>query len=303
LKNDPGLFTGYRLDCGGNFVRLFGFCNHQNTKGEIMALIGMAIYDTPENGRDLMTEATLNSLVDTVDFDRHRLVCVVNAATERTISAIADMGGRLDSDHFEVIYCATNVGTARAVNRAWLLREPGEHAIKMDNDVVINYPLSNHCWVDIMEDAIRRDTQIGIIGLKRKDCIEDPEHPNEFYRSTIKRLPHQPGERHIIVEQVSHVMGTCQMYSSALLDKIGYLYQPGLYGWDDVLAAVRCKVAGFYSCFLPGIDIDHIDPGGTPFQGWKEDQAWHDNPERNRLEAGYKNGTIPIWYGPNGEQR
>lgn len=268
-----------------------------------MALIAMAIFDTPENGRDWMTEATFQSLADTVDFSRHRLICVVNAATERTISAIADMGGRLDSDRFEVIYWATNLGTARAVNRAWLLREPGENCIKMDNDVVINYPLSNHDWVDIMEDAIRRDPQIGIIGLKRKDCIEDPEHENEFYRSVIKRLPHQPGERYIIVEQVNHVMGTCQMYSSALLDKIGYLYQPGLYGWDDVLAAVRCKVAGLYSCFLPCIDIDHIDPGTTDYQPWKEQVAWADNPERIWLEAGYKSGTIPIWYGPNGEQR
>lgn len=266
-----------------------------------MALIAMAVYDTAQNERAWMTAETLDSILATVNFDRHRLFVVINAATEETLDAInaasRDLGDKLD-----VIYSDENVGTARAINMAWVHRLPGEHAVKMDNDVRINSRGLLSSWVDIMEESIRRDPRIGIIGLKRKDCWETSDHPNDFYRSEIIRLPHLPGQRWIDVERVNHVMGTCQMYNSALLDKIGYLYQPGLYGWDDVLAAVRCKKAGFYSCFLPAIDIDHIDLGGGSYAGWKHVRASLDNTERQRLEDGYKAGTISLYYGPKGEQ-
>lgn len=259
-----------------------------------MALIAMAIFDTPENQRAPMTRQTLESLYRTVNFSRHRVILVINAATEETSDAIIYFGRQI-GDALEVIYLEQNVGTARAINKAWQKRQPGEHAVKMDNDVVI------HCadWADEMEDAIAAAPSIGIIGLKRKDCWENPEHENPFYRSTLKMLPHTPGHRWRVVEQVNHVIGTCQMYSDSLLEKIGYLYQPGLYGWDDVLAAERCAAAGYISCFLPHIDIDHIDPGATPYQGWKERTAWEGKAEVDRLREGYKNGSIAIYYGPN----
>jgi hypothetical protein len=85
------------------------------------------------------------------------------------------------------------------------------------------------------------------------------------------------------------------MFNSALLDKIGYLYQPRLYGFDDSLAAIRCQVAGFYSCFLPHIEIDHIDTGETAYQGWKQKHAGEDMAEYNRLKHGYMDGSINIY--------
>ena len=53
-----------------------------------MALIAMAIHDTPENGRDKLTERTLESLMQTVDWSRHRFFAVVNSATDRTADAL-----------------------------------------------------------------------------------------------------------------------------------------------------------------------------------------------------------------------
>jgi thiaminase len=85
------------------------------------------------------------------------------------------------------------------------------------------------------------------------------------------------------------------MFNSALLDKIGYLYQPRLYGFDDALAAVRCEVAGYASVFLPHIEIDHIDTGETAYQGWKEKHAGEDMAEYNRLKDAYRKGTRPIF--------
>jgi hypothetical protein len=75
------------------------------------------------------------------------------------------------------------------------------------------------------------------------------------------------------------------MYSSKLLEKIGYLYQlGGLYGFDDALASVRAHVAGFSTVFLPHIDIDHIDPGTTEYQQWKESYAGERMDAFNRMK-------------------
>lgn len=249
-----------------------------------MALIAMAVWDTEENGRTEYTARTIDSLYQTVDTRKHRIIVVDNGSCEATKKLLAS------NSRIEVIRLHENIGTAKAVNKAWQLRKPNEHCIKMDNDVVIHV----NVWADQMEEAIRRDPSIGIIGLKRKDCWEKPSR-DDFYKSELYMLPQVTGEPWVVVEKVNHVMGTCQMFNSALLDKIGYLYQPRLYGFDDALAAIRCQVAGFYSCFLPHIEIDHIDTGETSYQGWKEKHAREDMAEYNRLKNGYINGTIPIY--------
>lgn len=248
-----------------------------------MALIAMAVFDTEENGRSEYTLETLKSLFWTVK--GHRIVVVDNASCEETKRILRDC-----ANFIEVITLTENVGTAKAVNKAWQLRKAGENCIKMDNDVVIH----QSGWVEQMENAISKDPTIGIVGLKRKDCWEEPSR-TDFYKSELQMLPHVAGEPWVVVERVNHVMGTCQMFSSELLDKIGYLYQPRLYGFDDALAAIRCQVAGFYSCFLPHIEIDHIDTGATAYQGWKEKHAGEDMAEYNRLKNGYYSGTIPVY--------
>jgi len=256
-----------------------------------MALIAMAVYCTEENQKDELLRQTLYSMYDTVDFKKHRLILSINSTTSKTMKMLE--AAKILTP-FETIINDTNIGTAEAINKAWQLRKEGENCIKMDDDVVIY----QSGWIEQMEDAISRAPQIGIIGLKRKDCIECVEHEDEYFRSKLWQLPHIGGQRWINVEEVHHVMGTCQMYSSALLDKIGYLYQPKLYGWDDVLASARSRAAGFKNVFLPHIEIDHIDEGKTPYQAWKEKHAGEDFPLIHKLMDGYKNGTESIYYNP-----
>jgi len=260
-----------------------------------MALIGMATYCTEQNNRAPLLKQTLNSLLQTVDFQKHRIFIIVNSAVPESVDAIFQFGKAV-GPALEVIYPVENIGTARAVNKGWKHRMPGEMAIKMDDDVVIR----RSGWVDEMEEALSRMPRIGIIGLKRKDLLESPNATDQAFRSSLHEVPHKPGEKNIYVEVVNHVMGTCQAYSPALLDKIGYLYQPGLYGFDDSLAGVRCKVAGFVSCFLCGIEIDHIDPGGNQYTQEKRDIAGRDMAEYHRLKNGYQNGTIGIYYDADG---
>ncbi len=234
----------------------------------------MCCYDTEENNRTQYTKRTLQSLMSTVNLTKHRIHVIDNASCKATKQVLKDF-----EPCITVHTNGQNLGTARAVNIGWKHRQPGEHAIKMDNDVVIH----SNGWVEEMEEAIMLDPKIGIVGLKRKDCWEKPNHENPHYKSTLELLG---GVNHkwIPIEKVNHVMGTCQMYNSDLLDKIGYLYQPRLYGFDDALAAIRCQVAGFYSCFIPHIDIDHIDTGETTYQGWKEKHSGEDMNAYNQIK-------------------
>lgn len=261
-----------------------------------MSLIAMTVYCTEENQKDDCFEASLESVYNTIDLREHRIILCINAATEKTEKTIAAMeekfGVRIYTGAFTVIRNDRNLGTARAINKAWERRQPGEHCIKMDDDIVIRQT----GWADEMEEAIRRDPLIGQIGLKRKDCWEWPGHPQADWRSELIMLPHQAGEKWQIIEKVKHVIGSCVMHSSALLDKVGYLYQPSLYGYDDVIMSHRSYIAGFYSCFLPHITIDHIDDGETPYQGWKERHSAEQTQGVIDLVHDMIKGKKPIYY-------
>lgn len=231
-----------------------------------MALIGMAVYSTEENKKDDCLYKTLSSLVSTVDFNSHRLMLSVNAATDRTRDILSVFGEFIDG----IFYNEENIGTARAINKVWSQRSPGEHLVKMDDDIVVN---GYYGWLDEMEEAVRRDPLIGQIGLKRKDCWENVNHPDPDYKSELIQLPHTPGERWMVVEKANHIIGSCVLHSSALVDKCGGLFQYGHYGYDDVIYSWKTRAAGFYSCFLFHVPIDHIDQGLTPYQGFKERSA------------------------------
>lgn len=53
-----------------------------------MALIAMAVYDTEENKRAKLTYRTVECLLKTVDFNKHRLFIIDNASCEESNSYI-----------------------------------------------------------------------------------------------------------------------------------------------------------------------------------------------------------------------
>ena len=255
-----------------------------------MALIAMVVYDPPGEPRTQLMMGALCSLIHTVNPERHRLILVSNGITDQSRELI-DKAVKCP-----IIETGGNIGTARAINRAWQLREPGEHCLKVDSDVLIHEP----GLFDKLEECVARDPQIGIIGLKRKDCVENPwANEGDWTHSKLHMLPHTPGETWLIVEKVQHVMGTCCLFNSALLDKIGYLVQAGRYGFDDALAAIRCQQAGFYNCFYPHYNIDHPDPGGTRYQSWKESESSKRMNRYFQIANEYRSGARSIYSGPD----
>lgn len=259
-----------------------------------MALIGMAVHDTEENGRSKFTQETILSLLDTVDLEQHHLVIYNNGSCKETLHFLQSLV--IDEMHLNIklLSDVVNIGTANAINQCWRHRKPNQYLIKMDNDCVVNFT----GWVDELEEAIERDPQIGIIGLKRKDLLENPFRAiGDMFRSELRMLPHQLGQRWIIVEDVHHVMGTCQMYNHRLISKIGGMYQmEGLYGFDDTLASVRAHLTGFKTCFLPHIEIEHIDPGGTDYSKWKQDYAGERMQLFNETKNKMASGEMPIFF-------
>jgi GT2 family glycosyltransferase len=256
-----------------------------------MTLIAMAVYSTSENEKDDCLEQTLQSLKQSVDFGRHRLMLSVNSLTSATEDIINEYEGVIN----KVIYNSTNIGTAEAINKAWAHRAAGENAVKMDDDVVI---VNNTTWVDEMDEAIKRAPGIGVIGLKRKDLIQNPWHPDPHYKSEMVMLSHKLGERWIVVERTADIIGTCTMYSSALLDKIGYLKQLGLYGYDDNISCHRAHLAGFYNCFLNHIEIEHVDKGGNDYAEWKHSHSGEFTPLFVDYVHGLISGKNSIYYNP-----
>ena len=235
----------------------------------------MAVHDTEENGRLSMTKRTLRESI----YPTAIVPWVINNGSYSEATDFLrdeERAGRIN-----LINLPSNIGTAKAVNLGWSQRKPGQHCVKMDNDVIIY----STTWYLELQAAIQSHPDIGIIGLKRPDLWERPDHPDPFYRSVIDGP----------IEYVNHVMGTCQMFNSALLDIIGYLYQPGLYGFDDSLASYRAHIAGFRTAFLPHIRIDHIDHGHTPYQGWKESKALSEMAAFNVIKSEYKSGQRPIY--------
>ena len=247
----------------------------------------MAVYSTAENKKDWQLKKTLESLSNTVDFSSHDLVISVNGATEETGNILFEYRDIID----DIIHNGDNLGTAKAINKVWAKRLSGQHCVKIDDDVVIH----ELDWIDQMEEAIKREPKIGIIGLKRKDLIEHVNHPDLNFKSVLLQLSHEPGQRWMVIERVRGVMGTCKMVNSALIDKIGYLYQPTKYGFDDSMYSCRSDLAGFINCFLPHIDIDHIDPGQTDYTTWKQKHAGETIQLAQGIINDYITGKRPLY--------
>lgn len=301
-----------------------------------MAIITQVIHCTDENRKADCLEKCLESIHRTVDFDRHRMVIVDNDSNSEAKEIAAEFVREVNCYRMLKPACQIilpeNVGTARAINKAWMLRNPREHVVKIDDDVVFNDP----GWLDDLEAAADRlwrgweiqdrrvmervgdfedyghgGSRIGMLGLKRKDLGENMFFPDQapgvagWGRTVLEEVHHRPGEPWYCFERVltNPLMGTVVLHNWRLLDEVGFMYQgPFKYGYDDTIMTYRARLAGYEAGFLYGrADIDHIDPGDTPYQKRKENMSPEQREwiERKRYE--FVTGTLQIHHGPEDE--
>jgi GT2 family glycosyltransferase len=253
--------------------------------------IAMPVWDTVENRRSELTKAVIPQVLSLMR-PTDRLVVSDNGSCKATKSFYTT----IDDPRFSVIYNERNLGIAGGTNVAWRQAPEGEILCKMDNDCFIHQPFG-----ELVEWVFYQEPTIGILGLKRKDLAERPDAQEPHYRSKLFYVAHAPGERWVVVEKAQHIMGTCYCFNPVMLPKFGYLNQPKtVYGFDDALAAARAQALGYKTCFLPQIEIDHLDPPNVksdPYTHWKHIQAGEGIHEYNRLVDGYTRGTISPYYG------
>lgn len=236
-----------------------------------MGLLAVCCHDTEENGRSKYTKETLSSLKETVDFNKHRIIIIDNNSCLENKQIIDDFVS--STPNATSIRLNENIGTAAGINLAIRERVDGEVVIKLDNDVVVH----QSGWVEEMERVITDRPEIGICGLKRDDVAGDFIQDGRLLWA-------------------EDIMGTCTAFNPLLLDKMGYLYQYGVYGFEDNLASARSIGLGFKNCYLPLITITHLDTGGTEYTKWKQKEAAMYLSEAGHAIKLYKEGKLNPYY-------
>ena len=236
-----------------------------------MALIAICVHSTDENDRLKYTKECLESMLKTVDLNKHSLHIINNKSSLPTTEYLIDF---VRNNNVGAFYnLKNNIGTAAGINLAIKERLPNQIVIKCDDDVVIH----QSGWVEELEQAIIERPEIGICGLRREDVYGNFMADGKFLFG-------------------DDIMGTCTAFNPKLLDKIGYMSQPSKYGFDDNLISVRSLVTGFKNCFLPHIKITHLDDGKNPYSDWKKKEAAMYLQEVSIMCDMYKSGKLNPYY-------
>lgn len=258
----------------------------------------MASYATETNNRLDYAMQTLIGLIENIDFNKHELFISDNGSCQDMVDFYndfrLDFNSRFYKKHLTISYNGKNLGTAEAVNLGIRTRKPNQYVIKIDSDVTID----TEDWVEEMEECFERYPNLGILGLKRTELIQHPEHENPAYRTKLKFLPHERGESWVVLEICKDIIGTCTMFNPKLLDKIGYMFQPSHYGFDDNLISLRSELAGFENAFLPHIPIVHLDNGEGEHVKEKQKHAGEVISKFGEIAEDYKSGVRDIYYNP-----
>lgn len=259
-------------------------------------LIAIPIWNPQRDAYTDIAQQVLTNLLQNVARPQlDRVIVSDNASCAEMHAIYSELGNK--HANFSVIYNSHNLGIAEATNVAWRQATPDEIVVKMDSDCFIRTP----GWPELVELVFAKDDSIGILGLKRRDCEESPTACG-FYRSKLFYLKRKKGERWVPLEEVNHVMGTCYAFHPKMRREFGYLMQPGsVYGFDDSLAAVRAHKLGYKTCFLPQIDIDHLDPPNVhtnPYAIWKERHAGAHMAAYNNLRVKIESGEVSPYCEP-----
>ena len=236
-----------------------------------------------------MTKRCLDSLFLMTNPALYRLVVIDNGSTDGTVDYLKSLTNYQIED---IIFNEENLGTAQALNMGWkIAASRGQYAGKLDNDVVFY----DNNWLDKVISVLDQTEDVGLVGLKRRDLEEKPNHNDNFFRSHLFALP--SGQ---VVEIAEHVIGTCWTVHTRTLEEVGALVQIGPYGLDDALYCIRLRLAGMVPVFVPDVAIEHIDPGHSKypeFTQWKIDRATEvfQSGAYDKLRDSFINGERPIY--------
>ena len=227
------------------------------------------------------------------DVDLH---VIDNGSTDGMAEWLKENEKHLNKNGIFCHFNTENLGTANAINSVWSQRTPTQHCMKIDSDVL--WPETN--WYKRMLEVFDYTDNVGIVALKRPDLWERTDHPDPFYRTRIMEVARKDGTT-FEIEISNHCIGTVWLVKSSLVNSIGALRQPGLYGFDDSLYCMRAKIKDYASVFVLGVPVIHNDKGeaggekNAKYTNWKLDSAGIDMQGFEQLRDGYQNGTLDAY--------
>ena len=198
------------------------------------------------------TQRTVRSLRETGAFDQADVVIWDNGSVdgvgEWLDAQVAH--GQLTED--QVIRSPENVGCPRALNAILEhYRRPGQHFIKVDNDLVFQTP----GWVEMLCGFLDSHPDVAMVGPWYADLSSRPE-----------RIVADRGGWQVVLPVIGH----CVVHRGSFLDRTGYfdvLAGDHLYGFEDNLMARRAAAAGCRCAVFKAVTLENIqrhnslDPG------------------------------------------
>lgn len=191
------------------------------------------------------TLATLRSLQATGAFDDADVMVWDNGSTDGTAEKLRNLvqGGFIEWDR--IFLSQENIGCPRALNAILhLWRRPGQHFIKVDNDVV----LETDNWVIKLVAFLEEQHNVALASAWY-DELSDESQRGRFTARRDGWLEAFP------------IVGHCVIHRGSFLDRTGYfdvLAPDHLYGFEDVLMAHRAAAMGLKCAVLPEVRLRNI---------------------------------------------
>jgi len=244
----------------------------------------------------------IESYLETGPIQEVDLHVIDNGSTDGMAEWLRENEKQLNKNGVFCHFNTDNLGTAKAINSVWKQRSPTQHCMKIDSDVL--WPETR--WFNRMIEVFDYTDNVGIVALKRADVWERPDHPQLFYRTRIMPITRTDGST-FTIEISNHTLGTCWLVRASLLNSIGALRQPGLYGFDDSLYCQRAKLKEFVSVFILDVPIIHNDKGegggdkNAKYTRWKLNSAGIDMQAFEKMRDAYQSGEVDA-YEPFGNE-
>ena len=185
------------------------------------------------------TKLALASLQATTGPDELELQIVDNGSTDGTVEWFG-------TQDFSVDCLEENVGCPQALNRVlekW--RKPGQHVIKLDNDVEILTP----GWLPIWLDFLNNVPNVAMIG--------------GFHRGMKEAVTTVLAYDYLRIAS----MGNFVLYSGAFMDHVGYfdvLAPNHLYGFEDNIMVAKAYALRWLLVVLKEVQWEHRQSSWGP---------------------------------------
>jgi len=217
---------------------------------------------TPTWNKSHFLERTLSNLAVTADPALYRHIVVDNGSTDDTRRVCARFG-------VERAHNLDNVGIAQALNQCVPMLEPGQCFMKLDDDLIF----FDAGWMRAMLRVLAGEPSVGGVAVPRLGREAD-QLCGPVVASTGPW----------VVDSGESWWTNAALYRYEAMRDLGSFYQPGLYGYEDVLTGVRLRALGWRTVYLASYRVRHEGE----WEDSREDRQYREWKLTNRTRTNVK---------------